>query len=263
MRPARLPASLFGPVVLAVLVALVAQPAGATVFQARSGTIKAVVVKSWNACSADGLIWPDLNAYWSQYGSIPISIDYANPDLCTGTITHDALVASGADVIILSDPSGGNQLYSQPEIDALQRYAAEGHNVIGTFLTFFCGTCGSTDNRGLGPLFGIKKTNLYFEQNVTPTYDLRWPNSPLFRNLRDPYEGKGFPVSEVPIDGVWSSNEIQFGQVTARTPDGLAVVLVRTTRSYSSIYISHMPEFGGQTQDQQFFYNAIIYPQTG
>src|SRR2546428_8774341 len=262
MRQVRPSASLLRAAALAaVLVAMVARPAGAAILQGKGGTVKAVVVKSWNACSADGLIWPDLNANWSQYGSIPISIDYANPELCTGTITHDALVASGAGVIILSDPSGGNQHYSQSEIDALQQYAAEGHNVIGTFLTFFCGTCGSTDNRGLGPLFGIKKTNRYFEQNVTPTYDLRWPDSPLFRNIGDPYQGNGFPVSEVPIDGAWSINEIQFGQATARTLDGLAIVIVHTARSHASIYISHMPEFGGQTQDKQFFYNALIYPQ--
>jgi len=38
-------------------------------------TITGVVVKSWGGCSSASLIWDDLNANWSSYGTIPISID--------------------------------------------------------------------------------------------------------------------------------------------------------------------------------------------
>jgi hypothetical protein len=245
-------------VLAGLLPALLTQSAGA----ARGATVKAVVVKSWGACGSGSLIWDDLNANWSQYGSVPISIDYSDSQLCAGPITYDALVASGADVVIISDAAGGGQLYLQSEIDAVQQYTAAGHNVIATYVSFFFG---STDNRGLGPIFGIKKSTTYLadEQAVTPTYDVRWPGSPLFRDLPDPYQSAGYPFSQVPSDGAWSTNEIQFGQLAGKTSGSQAIVLVRTVGDSARIYISNMPEFVGGTQDKQFFYNAIIYPSTG
>jgi hypothetical protein len=258
MRPAWSHRSLvLSAVIAGLLPALLTQSAAA----ARGATVKAVVVKSWSGCGSGGVIWDDLNANWSQYGSVPISIDYGDTQLCSGPITYDALVASGADVVIISDAAGGGQLYAQSEIDAVQRYAAAGHNVIATYVTFFFGT----DNRGLAPMFGIKKSTTYLanEQGVTPNYDLRWPGSPLFRDLPDPYESAGYPFSQVPSDGAWSTNEIQFGQLAGKTSDSRAIVLVRTVGDSARIYISSMPEYGGGTQDKQFFYNAIIYPMTG
>ena len=115
-------------------------------------TIHAVVVKSWGACGSGATLWESLNANWSSYGSTSIEIDYSNPDLCNGPITHAALAASGADVVIISDPAGGIQQYSDLEISALSDYAREGHNVIGTFLVF---QWYDVDNRGLAPLFGL------------------------------------------------------------------------------------------------------------
>ena len=252
----RLPAA----VVLAVVaLAAVAPSAGGA---APASTVQAVVVKSWGACGSGSLIWDDLNANWSTYGSIPISIDYSNTPLCSGPITYQALVDSGADVVIISDAGGGSQQYTQQEMDAVQQYAAAGHNVIATYVTFFWG---NFDNRGLAPLFGIKKMTSFQsgEQSVTPQYDVRWPGSPLFRGLPDPYVSSGYPFSQVPTDGTWSSNEIQFGQLGGKTEDSRAVILVRTVGDSARIYISNMPEYVGGTQDKQFFYNAIIYPSFG
>ena len=69
---------------------------------APGATITAVVVKSWGGCSSASLTWDDLNANWSSYGTIPISINYSDTDLCgSGTVTLAALEASGANVVIL------------------------------------------------------------------------------------------------------------------------------------------------------------------
>jgi hypothetical protein len=258
MRPVRSRRSLvLSAILTGLLLSLLTQSAGA----ARGTTIKAVVVKSWSGCGSGGVIWDDLNANWSQYGSVPISIDYSNTQLCSGPVTYDALVASGADVVIISDAAGGGQQYSQSEIDAVRQYADAGHNVIATYVTFFFGT----DNRGLAPIFGIRKATTYLanEQAVTPNYDLRWPTSPLFRDVPDPYQSSGYPFSQVPSDGAWSNNEVHVGDLTGRTSDSRAIVLVHTVMDSARIYISNMPEYGGGTQDKQFFYNAIIYPSAG
>src|SRR5206468_8960933 len=75
-----------------LLLSLLTQSAGA----ARGTTIKAVVVKSWSGCGSGRAIWDDLNTNWSQYGSVPISIDYSYTQLCNCPLTYDSLVASGA-----------------------------------------------------------------------------------------------------------------------------------------------------------------------
>jgi hypothetical protein len=80
------------------------QPAGP------DAAVLAEVVRSWGQCSSGSLVWDDLNANWQSYGTKKIKIDYSNPDLCgTTPITLSALEASGAKVVILSDPCGGLQ----------------------------------------------------------------------------------------------------------------------------------------------------------
>jgi hypothetical protein len=46
----------------------------------------------------------------------------------------------------------------------------------------------------------------------------------------------------------------------AETSDRTAAITIHQEATYSAIYISNMPEFGGGTQDKQFFYNAIVFP---
>ena len=115
-------------------------------------TKKAVVVKSWDECSGWD-VWRDLNVNWSNFGSVPVSIDYSNSALCssTSTITLSALQATHAHTVIISDPSGAHLQYSASEISAIQQYAKQGHNVFGSFLVLWWGT----DNRGLAVLFGL------------------------------------------------------------------------------------------------------------
>ena len=230
----------------------------------RGTTITAVVVKSWGNCSSSSLIWDSLNANWANYGSIPISIDYSHPGLCltTDTVTLAKLEASGADVVILSDPAGQHALYTSAEAQALSQYAQEGHDIIGTYLTF---EYDGTDDRVLAPLFGVSSSGAYdvSPAPVTPTYAERYPALPLFRSLGNPYVSSGYDFSELPSDGAWSSNELTSATPVARTSDSQAVILVRKARSYYGIYIANMPEWNGSTIDEQFFYNAVIFPATG
>ncbi|HEX9311775.1 MAG TPA: hypothetical protein VGA30_02970 [Actinomycetota bacterium] len=229
-------------------------------------TITAVVVKSWGQCSSGSLIWDDLNANWSSYGTIPISIDYSNPSLCgSGTVTLAALEASGANVVILSDPAGGVQQFSPDEVTALQTYLEEGHNIIGTYLTFAYPT-GGIDNSALAPLFGLKATAGWTGGTtvVTPTYRLRYPGLPLFRNISNPYVSAGYNYAQTPGDGAWSINELQGGKLVGRTADAMGAIVARKAAAgYYSVFISNMPEYVGGTTDKQFFYNAIIFPATG
>jgi hypothetical protein len=224
------------------------------------GGLKAVVVRSWSGCGSAGVVWDDLNANWSQYGSIPIVIDYSDPSLCAGPITLSALQASGADVMIISDPSGGGQQWSQEEADAVAAYAAEGHNIVGTFLVFDYIT---THNTFLAPLFGLVDQP-YSGHPSAAVYDLvDDPTFVLFRDVPDPFASSGFKTIQTPLDGRWSSNELQGAKLVARTARRKGIITQYDSGSYNAIYISNMPEYGGGTADKQLLYNAIIYPNGG
>jgi len=251
--------------VLGVLTAAIPSMAGPSHHQApRRTTITALVVKSWGNCTSTSLIWDDLNAHWSNYGTIQISIDYNYPGLCltNDTVTLAKLEASGANVVILSDSAGQHALFSSAEAQALNQYANEGHNVIGTYLTI---EYDGTDNRVLAPSFGVSSTSTYDVSGaaITPTYTERFPSLPLFRNLGNPYVSSGYNFSELPGDGAWSSNELTTAKLVARTSDSQAAILLRRAHAFYGIYIANMPEYLGGTLDEQFFYNAIIYPATG
>ncbi len=225
----------------------------------REDAIIAVVVKSWGNCTSNGVIWDDLNANWSRYGPLPIFIDYSNPGLCGDTYTLADLEASGASVVILSDPAGkgSGTPFTADEINALRTYASEGHNLVGTFLTF---AFGGIDNRNLAPLFGLRQSN-YALVSVTPRYHLKRPNYPLFRDLPHPYVSSGYAQSQIPGDGVWSANELLGTTgVAATSAQATAAIVADEGLGFNSIYVSSMPEYGGGPQDEQFFYNAIVFP---
>jgi hypothetical protein len=232
----------------------------------RSGqaTVNAVVVKSWGNCNGGSLIWDSLNLNWANYGSISISINYSYPGLCgvSDDVTLAELEASGADVVIVSDPSGGSAQWSSADAQALQQYALQGHNVIGTYLLLQYDV---NDNRVLAPLFGLRPAIDYTggDVSITPTYVERYPGLPLFRDVGNPYVSSGFNYTQTPVDGVWSANELAGARLVARTSDPRAAILVLRRSAYYGIYITNMPEYVGSTIDEQFFYNAIIFPATG
>ena len=228
---------------------------------APAATITAVVVKSWGACSSGGLVWDDLNTNWSSYGSVPVSIDYSNPDLCGNSFTLAALEASGADVVILDNPAGGVQQFTPDEVTALQTYASEGHNLLGTYLTFAFPD-GGVDNTALAPLFGLKKGAGWAggDVQINPTYSLhRRKAKALLRHIPNPYASIGFNFSQRPGDGAWSKNELGGGVIAGVNADKSAAIISFKGPGYYAAYIANMPEYGGGTQDKQFIYNAIIH----
>src|SRR5262245_8842499 len=99
---------------LSLLMVLVPASAGAeNAHGARSATVKAVVVHSGApTCEDFGGGWTKINNNWPSLGSIPVTVDFADPTLCDTAITYAALVASEANVVILSAPCG-TTTYSQ------------------------------------------------------------------------------------------------------------------------------------------------------
>jgi hypothetical protein len=224
--------------------------------QALVEPIEAVVVRSWSGCNSEFVIWEDLNTNWALYGSIPIHITYDYPTLCDGPITYAALAASGADVLIISDPAGGGQAYSTEEIDAIRQYALEGHHLIGTYVLLQYGL----DNRGLAPLFGLQAGVTYdLTSIIDPTYSFLEASNPLFKRITPPFASEGYYQSQVPLSGIWDASALNGARLVGINDDQSAAILSYHGPNYHATYITNMPEYLGGTADKQFFYNALTY----
>ncbi len=230
-----------------------------------SGAIRVASVRGWSSGSqsAQGML-SKLEADWSQYGSIAITTDISLHT--TDHFTYEDLVATGADVVWLSDPAGYNQQFSADEIAAVERYANEGHSVIGTYAVF---QHRDTDNRALAPLFGLRSDIGYvtdftngveYDNSAEGSFDLI-KNHPLFYNVDDPLVNNGHMYAHLPQDDLsWEDEDLAGAEILAVTSDNRGIITWYQTDEYHAIYVSEMLEYD-LSIDPQFFYNAFTIPE--
>ena len=219
-------------------------------------TAKAVVVDSADACDSSGVIWETLNQNWSQFGAVRVRINYRDADLCGGAIvTYEALVASGAQTVILSNTTGSHHVFDASEIDALTRYAQEGHNLVGTFILL---QYGAYDNRALAPLFGLDPTVTYGKLNVSGAKFKIRANSPLFAGMGGQYTAGGYLGTQTPPGNQWTDTAAGQASVLGYDTNRHAAILSYCGPGYRAFFFTQEPEYGGDTQDQQLFYNALV-----
>lgn len=223
-------------------------------------TVRAVLVASYSG--AGDPFWVTMNANWSSYGSIPVTVADAQ---ISGRITLAALQATQADVVILSDPAGRRYQFTPAEIDALQEYASEGHELIGTFLLFAHGKGRrTTHDEAVAPLFGIED-ELDWRGGGTPSGLPKYHRQDvpgarlLFNRLTRTYESTGYPGTEKPADNSWDASDLDGAEYAGRCGRPRCAITLDRAPSYNAIYIANMPEYGGGPTDEQFLYNAITF----
>lgn len=218
--------------------------------------VRVAMVKSW--VGPEQLpVFAELNNFWHLYGSIRVEIDQSLRNATS--FTYEDLVATGADVIWLSNPAGGQRAYSDAERDALLQYANEGHHLFGTYRVFRF----STFNNGkLAPLFGLPNVVYNGAQNLSEQdFELLDPLHPLFAGLPSPYVSTAFEFAQVPADGfVWEVNDLGNATLLAETDDARGVITLFQAANHHAIYISQFVEFVAAphlAQDTKFIYNAL------
>jgi hypothetical protein len=222
-------------------------PANAEVVPA--GTVKIVLLKSWGQTS----IWGDMGSNWQNFGKIPVTVDdstYIDSDF-----TYQDIVASKANVIVLSDPAGGVQQYSAAEIAAVSKYAKKGHTVIGTYLVF---QWSGVDNRGLAPVFGFSSKIEYNTSavGISNLFDKTKKNECLLKGITgSSWQSDGYPYTQVPATGSWKGH---LGKATAvaESDSYLGIVSFYKAPTYTGVFVSNFPEYNGGTDDEQLLYNA-------
>lgn len=212
-------------------------------------TRKAVLVKSWG----DNPVWEELQTNWASYGTMAVEIDrFSLIDVTSFTLQD--LINSNADVVILSNSAGGYKQISREEADALIMYAAMGHNIVGTYAVF---QTDWVDNRHLAPLFGLTAGFNYTMRDFSPEFEIYSSQNQIFNSIYSPYISSGYNYSQVPYS--WDTANYTGAVCIAKSTDKKGVVTLYNANTFSSIYISHMPEYYGNYADATLLYNAITY----
>lgn len=213
--------------------------------------IKVLLLTSWGVTTG----WEDLKTQWPKYGKAPLAID--DSTFLTSSFTYTDLVKLNPAVIVLSNPAGGTRQYSSDEMSAVQRYASDGHTVIGTFAVF---QWNSTDNRGLMPVFGLNSSLVYSATTtISNTFVQVASQSCLLTNLQSPWHSTGYPYSQSPATPAqtWTHGALDRATVVAQSDNLKGIVSVYNGGTYEGIFISNYPEYFGGTQDLQLLYNAV------
>jgi thermitase len=207
-----------------------------------SGNVLSNVVENWQVLSND----------WQLFGGTLVDIDYTT--LNKPAITYEDLVATGADVLIIScayDAYSGWE-FTDSEIEAITRYVHEGHGLIVTAGTLYDA---APNNKKLAPLLGIKEdvswtttlTNLLHLANSTHPLFAKVPNPLVF-----PYAG-----TALPSDGRWDSSELAGGKYLALGHYLESSVVTFKGLVYISPWLEAIPSY--YQHNLQLLYNAILW----
>jgi hypothetical protein len=226
--------------------------------------VTAVLLDSYDGCGVMNA-WQDLNAAWSQYGSVPVSITTGG-HLCSGKFTLSDLEPSGADTVIMEGTAFDWTLTSS-ELQALQTYVEQGHTLLGSE-TMFQWKTNHVDN-GLAPLFGLAEQPTWYKeglQGMSPTYQLDEQDpdaATLLRDVANPYVSSLYGVGQKPAHKKWLPNVLAGARYIGLTQDKRNAITVYDGPGYTAIYISSEAAYQSTTDDLQFLYNAIVYPNEG
>jgi hypothetical protein len=217
---------------------------------APASAVKVVLLKSWGVTS----VWEAMKTNWQNFGKRPVTID--DSTYISSDFTYQDIVNSKADVIVISNPAGGIQQYSQAEIAAVAKYAKKGHPVIGTYAVFQWSTI---DNRGLAPVFGLSSKIQYntTQVGISNLFQKTESLQCLVRRISGKsWQSDGYPFTEVPATGSWKGH-LGKAAAVAESDKYVGVISLYTAPTYSSVYVSNFPEYNGGTDDEQLLYNAV------
>lgn len=230
--------------------------------------------------SASRRTWDYLGKNWAKFGPVKLNVSHQR------AFTLESLIAANTDIAVCSDPAGAPYQYTAKEINALKTFFSMGINkhLLGTYATFYHQEGPPNkphiyDNRGLASLFGLDPTAHYttLKLNSRPEYLIEdeYADSAIFRNIASPYCSLGYSGTQTlqsgtPILGAvpWVNDDTAVRgaakdvRVLARSADNMCVMTNWVRGSYSSVYISHMPEYeslGRSKVDMQLLYNAFIF----
>lgn len=202
------------------------------------------------------------NVYQSIANNTNLGSDTIDYNTYFGTINLEILNAYSPDILLISNPSGGNKFYTTSEGEAIQTYlnqADRGRGILGEGYVF--NSIGATRPKlhFLGPIFGFRDGIVYSPVILDPVFSLfsEYSGSMLFQNFGDTYTSNGFNRGNIPDDGDWGVDDLGDAVVVGETEQGDGVITYYDAENYRAIYIPVWAAYNGSLQDQQMIYNAF------
>jgi hypothetical protein len=170
-------------------------------------------------------------------------------------VTPAALSQLNPDVLIFSDTAGATSTFTPAEQDAIAVFLAlGGKRIIGTALTF---ENTGIDNRWLLPYFGLTPgLSMTYGPNAAQSITFANPAHPLAVGLPSTMPMTGFFFSQLPADLSWDSNDFT-DQLVASSLNARNILHHYRGQNHEAIYVSFMPEYGGDFYARQLIYNCI------
>ena len=202
------------------------------------------------------------NVYESIANNTSLGSDTINYNTYYGTVNLDILNSYSPDILLISNPSGGNKFYTTSEGDAIQAYlnqTNQGRGILGEGYVF--NSIGATRPKlhFLGPIFGFREGITYSPVTLDPVFNLfsEYSSTMLFQNFGDTYTSNGFNRGNMPDDGNWGDDDLGDAVVVGEAQQGDGVITYYDAENYRAIYIPVWAAYNGSLQDQQMIYNAF------
>jgi hypothetical protein len=189
---------------------------------------------------------------------VPLTV-YSTTFVQSPSITSPSLNHLIPEVLLFSCSAG----YSVPNTSAVQSAIASflaggGKRIVATYVSFFQQNV--ADNRWLLPYFGLDPNlNLVWTSHEGQAFTFANTPHPLGQGLPTVVPVSGHVESQLPSDLSWDQGDY-LGELVATSLNGRNIVHVYIGPTYEAIFVSFMPEFGGDSLARQLMYNCITAP---
>lgn len=208
---------------------------------------------SWGDVSDASLAFTELQNNWMSYGlCAPVFISVA-----PGFTAAD-IAATGAHVVLVSNPGGGTTQYSAMELDAVRSHVEAGDS---GFVTTYLLRFDVYDNSAIADLGGVEPTTLTNTNSVAcnPAIDVLDAGHPLAIGLPASFDlVPVFPEAASP-NVAWSSALVDPAEIVASSDDGLNVAIAYEGDAWRGVTLSTFTEYNSTAGGRQLLYNALLW----
>lgn len=199
------------------------------------------------------LAFTQIAADWASLGDCqPVFVQLSQP------VTEANLAASGAHVVLASNPSGGTTQYSAMEIADIHAYVMAGNaGFVSTYLLVH----DMWNNAALADLAGIDPLAHQADSSIgcSPDVDVLDATHPLATGLPASFSlASAFPNAQ-DLGGPWADALLGSAQIVMQSSDGNNVVVAYEGASWRGTRLSAFPEYESVADARQLLYNALLW----
>jgi len=217
------------------------------------GTFTVAYLPGFGDLDNDAITFAQIAAEWRSLGECePVFVELDQP------FSAADLVATGAHVVLASNPSGGLVQYSPAELAAIHDHVTAGNaGFVATYRLFheIWDNTALADLAGVDPLAHLASPSVACDTDV----DVLDAAHPLAQNLPASFGlATSFGFAQ-PLNVPWGTALLPGAQIVMESVDALNVVVAYEGAAWRGIRISTFPELQSMPDARQLVYNALLW----